>query len=140
MQERVSALELERDVLFVNHVSDDDLALFYNAADLFVFPSLMEGFGLPPLEAMACGTPVVCANTASLPEVVGEAAVTVDPRDRYAMAEAIGTVLDDVVLAGQLRARGLERARSFTWERTARETIKVYEKVFGQEVIGSSYG
>lgn len=98
---------------------------------MFVFPSLYEGFGLPPLEAMACGTPVVCSNAASLPEVVGDAAVTVDPYDVDALAEAMQRVLADRDLREDLRARGLARARQFTWERTARETLAVYREVCG---------
>ena len=116
-------------VLFYDHVSDQDLALFYNMAALFVFPSLYEGFGLPPLEAMACGTPVVCSDAASLPEVVGDAALTVDPTDVDALAGAMHRVLTDPNLAAELRARGLARAATFTWERTARETVAVYSQV-----------
>jgi glycosyltransferase involved in cell wall biosynthesis len=130
LQQQVIQLGLTQDVHFIPHVSDDDLVLFYNAAQLFVFPSLLEGFGLPPLEAMACGTPVVCSNAASLPEVVGEAALAVDPYDVDSLATAICSVLENVNLADQLRARGVERARIFTWKKTARETIRVYERVF----------
>jgi glycosyltransferase involved in cell wall biosynthesis len=96
---------------------------------LFVFPSLMEGFGLPALEAMACGTPVVSSHAASLPEVVGDAAVLVDPTDVEQITDAMRLVLTQPALAAQLRARGLARAAQFTWERTARETIAVYERV-----------
>jgi len=117
-------------VLFYDHVSDEDLALFYNVADLFVFPSLYEGFGLPPLEAMACGIPVVCSNAASLPEVVGDAALLVDPTDEEAIAEAILRVLDDKGLQADLREAGLQRAAGFTWERTAQETLTVYRDVW----------
>lgn len=131
LRAQIQAMGLEEEVRFVEHVSDQDLALFYNAADLFVFPSLYEGFGLPPLEAMACGTPVVCSNAASLPEVVGDAAVTVDPYDVDALADAMHRVLADPELREDLRARGLARARQFTWERTARETLAVYREVCG---------
>jgi glycosyltransferase involved in cell wall biosynthesis len=96
---------------------------------LFVFPSLMEGFGLPALEAMACGTPVVSSHAASLPEVVGDAAVLVDPTDVEQITDAMRLALTQPALAAQLRARGLARAAQFTWERTARETIAVYERV-----------
>ncbi|MGD8585552.1 MAG: glycosyltransferase family 1 protein [Chloroflexota bacterium] len=130
LQQQVAELGLALHVRFIPHVSDDDLVLLYNLASLFVFPSLLEGFGLPPLEAMACGTPVVCSNAASLPEVVGEAALTVDPYDVDALATAMYSVLEDVNLADQFRARGVERAKAFTWEKTARETIGVYERVF----------
>jgi glycosyltransferase involved in cell wall biosynthesis len=124
-------LDLEQHVLFSGYVPDADLPALYSGADLFVFPSLYEGFGLPPLEAMACGTPVVCSNAASLPEVVGDAAITVDPCDVEGLAEAMHRVLTDVELQEQLREKGLEQARQFTWERTARETVAVYREVCG---------
>ena len=133
-QAKALRLEIQRrhlteSVRFLEGVSDQDLVQFYNLADLFVFPSLYEGFGLPPLEAMACGTPVVCSNASSLPEVVGDAALTVDPYDVEALAEAMRRVLSDPDLADDLRRRGLERAAGFTWERTARETVEVYREV-----------
>jgi glycosyltransferase involved in cell wall biosynthesis len=108
---------------------DADLPALHSGAALFCFPSLYEGFGLPPLEAMACGTPVVCSNAASLPEVVGDAALTVDPTDVEGLAVAMHRVLSDPDLAAELHARGLARARTFTWERTARETVAVYRRV-----------
>ena len=123
---------LERRVVFTGYVPEADLPALYSAADLFVFPSLYEGFGLPPLEAMACGTPVVCSNSSSLPEVVGDAAVTVDPYDVEALAQAMHRVLSDANLRDELRAKGLARTAQFTWERTARETWRVYEKVLGE--------
>jgi glycosyltransferase involved in cell wall biosynthesis len=130
LREQIHAAGLEDLVRLYDQVPDLDLALFYNVADLFVFPSLYEGYGLPPLEAMACGTPVVCSNAASLPEVVGDAAVTVDPTDVDALAEAMVRVLADGELRENLRQRGLARAASFTWERTARETVEVYRTVW----------
>jgi glycosyltransferase involved in cell wall biosynthesis len=101
----------------------------YLTAHLFVFPSLYEGFGLPPLEVMACGTPVVTSNSSSLPEVVGDAALTVDPYDVGAIAAAMAAILADPALAADLRQRGLARAGRFSWERMAQETIKVYQHV-----------
>jgi glycosyltransferase involved in cell wall biosynthesis len=129
LKQLIDALDLEQYVLFVDHPPEEELVAFYNVADLFVFPSLYEGFGLPPLEAMACGTPVVCSNAASLPEVVGDAAITVDPYDVEALAEAMRRVLANADLQQDLRRRGLERAAGFTWERTARETVQVYREV-----------
>ncbi len=129
LRAQVREMDLGGAVLFYDHVPDHDLALFYNLAGLFCFPSLYEGFGLPPLEAMACGTPVVCSDAASLPEVVGDAAVTVDPYDVEALAAAMRRVLSDRDLQEDLRRRGLERAAGFTWERTARETVAVYREV-----------
>jgi len=125
----VAELDLGSDLVFAGHVADEDLPAVYSGAKLFVFPSLYEGFGLPPLEAMACGTPVVCSNAASLPEVVGDAAITVDPYDVQGLAGAMHCVLADADLQHDLRRRGLERAAAFTWERTARETVQVYREV-----------
>jgi len=120
---------LDHHVRQMSRVSEEDLVGLYNVADVFVLPSLYEGFGLPVLEAMACGTPVVAANAASLPEVVGDAGLLVDPRSPEAIAEAIAQVLEDPSLASHLRERGLQRAREFTWERTARETLELYHRV-----------
>jgi glycosyltransferase involved in cell wall biosynthesis len=105
-----------------------------NAAELFAFPSEFEGFGLPPLEAMACGVPVVCSNAASLPEVVGEAGVLLPPRDVAAWVEAFGRLLDDAQLREDLRARGLERASRFTWDAAARRTLDVYRSVMAERL------
>ncbi len=129
LEAQIRELGLEDAVLHFPAVPDEDLALFYNRADLFVFPSLYEGFGLPVLEAMACGTPVVCSDAASLPEVAGDAALLVSPADEEGWAEAMYRALTDAHLRRELRARGLERARSFTWERTAEETVQVYREM-----------
>jgi glycosyltransferase involved in cell wall biosynthesis len=120
-------------VHFTGYIADGDLPAIYSAAEVFVFPSLYEGFGLPPLEAMACGTPVVTSNVSSLPEVVGDAALTVDPYDVNALAAAIGRLLTDTSLRRELRVRGLAHAAQFTWERSARETLAVYEDVLGRD-------
>ena len=119
---------------FASYVSDQDLVSFYNAADVFAFPSLYEGFGLPVLEAMACGTPVVASNAASLPEVVGDAGLLADPHSSEALAKTIASVLEDSELAAELSRRGLERARQFTWERTARGTLAVYHSLIEGEI------
>jgi len=116
------------DIRFLGHVADADLPLLMNGAAAFVYPSLYEGFGLPPLEAMACGTPVITSNRSSLPEVVGDAALVVDPDDRGALADAMARVVSDAALREDLRARGLARARGYTWDETARRTIAVYEE------------
>ncbi len=126
---RLRELGLEERVHFTGYVPDEDLPVLYSAADLFVFPSLYEGFGLPVLEAMACGVPVVCSNTSSLPEVAGDAALLVDPTDVRALAAAMERALTDQALRATLRARGLERARRFTWEEAARRTLEVYRQV-----------
>ncbi|MBC7260731.1 MAG: glycosyltransferase family 4 protein, partial [Chloroflexi bacterium] len=125
----VEELGISEHVIFTGYVPDEALPALYSGADLFVFPSLYEGFGLPPLEAIACGTPVVCSNTSSLPEVVGDAALMVDPYDVEALAEAMHRVLSDTALREELRQKGLARAKMFTWERAARETLAVYSCV-----------
>ena len=112
-------------------VNPPELVGLYNAATVFVFPSLYEGFGMPVLEAMACGTPVVASNCSSIPEVVGEAALLVDPTQSAKIAEAVQKILADDVLRMELRDRGLRRAAQFSWERTARETLRVYESCPG---------
>ena len=115
-------------VLALGEVSAKDLPILYAAAQFFVFPSLYEGFGLPALEAMASGTPVVCADTSSLPEVAGDAALLADPRDVSSLGNAIARLSADAPLRADLRARGLARAAEHTWERTAAETVAVYER------------
>jgi glycosyltransferase involved in cell wall biosynthesis len=125
--ERVRELGLEDRVHFTGWVDEQDAPMIMNAALVFVYPSLYEGFGLPPLEAMACGTPVICSNASALPEVVGDGGLLFEPRDVGALANAIARVLADADLRTQLRARGIEQARKFTWERAARETLAVYQ-------------
>ena len=121
-------LHIEERVLLTGYVVENDLPILYSRAQLYVFPSLYEGFGLPLLEAMASGTAVAASNATSLPEVAGDAAAYFDPRDVDDMAGVIGALLQDDRLREQLRARGLERARRFTWEDCARRTLAVYEQ------------
>lgn len=127
-QQLVAARGLHERVRFLPNVAAADLPALYAAATAFAFPSFYEGFGLPPLEAMACGTPVLCANTSSMPEVVGDAALMVDPFDEQAIACGLGRLLRDKALCADLRERGLARASMFSWQRTARETLYVYER------------
>jgi glycosyltransferase involved in cell wall biosynthesis len=129
LRERARALELEGDVRFPAWVSVAELEGLWEAADAFVFPSLYEGFGLPVLEAMERGVPVACSNTSSLPEVAGDAALLFDPHDEAAIASAVERLLDDPDQAGRLRAHGRQRARLFTWQRTARLTLQTYARV-----------
>jgi glycosyltransferase involved in cell wall biosynthesis len=116
-------------VLHQREADDEMLAGLMSAATAFALPSLAEGFGLPVLEAMACGCPVITSTTTSIPEVAGDAAVLVDPHDTDALAEALRAVLRDESLRRDLRAKGLARARQFSWERNARETLAVYRRV-----------
>ena len=113
-------------LVFTGHVPDDDLVALYNAADVFVQPSIFEGFGLPALEAMACGTPVITSTTTSIPEVVGDAASLVDPLDVQGLAQAMAAGLGDEALRRDLSARGLERAAKFSWDACARTIAAVY--------------
>jgi glycosyltransferase involved in cell wall biosynthesis len=110
-------------------VSTDTLAALYRLARAFVFPSLYEGFGLPPLEAMASGTPVITSNTSSLPEVVGDAALLIDPLNADEIADAMARVLTDETLRAELVTRGFERVKQFSWDRSVRRTHEIYMDV-----------
>jgi len=125
---RVEELELADEVWFVGYVPAEELPYWYNAAEVLAYPSLYEGFGLPALEAMACGTPVVTSSTSSLPEVVGQAGVMVEPTDVAALAAALRQVLDDAALRDRMRTAGLAQAARFSWPETARATAAVYRR------------
>lgn len=122
-------LGLRERARFLGRVSPEDLLGLYNAAQLLVHPAFYEGFGLPPLEAMACGTPVVVSNTSSLPEVVGDAALLVDPTDVDGMAVAMWRLLSDEALRQQMSEKGLKRARLFSWRKAALETLEIYRRL-----------
>jgi glycosyltransferase involved in cell wall biosynthesis len=126
---RVAELGLQNLVSFPGYIADEDLPTLYSLADLFVFPSLYEGFGLPVLEAMACGTPVVTSAVSSLPEVAGDAALLVDPLDTQALAEAMRRALDDTRLRSEMVQKGLEQARRFTWAVSARQLMEIYHRL-----------
>jgi glycosyltransferase involved in cell wall biosynthesis len=126
---RVVERDLSHDVLFPGYVPAAELPWWYRAAELFVYPSLFEGFGLPVLEAMACGTPVITSTSSSLPEVAGSAALLVDPSDTAALTVAMTQVLTDQGCAADLSARGLQQAAGFSWSRTADATVRVYRDV-----------
>jgi glycosyltransferase involved in cell wall biosynthesis len=119
-------------VHFLGRVSDEELVWLYNAAQVFVFPSFYEGFGLPPLEAMACGTPVIVSNVSSLPEVVGDAGLIIDPTDANDLTVAIWRLLSDQALREEMIDKGFRRAALFSWERAARETLELYRRLAGQ--------
>ncbi|MBC8264411.1 MAG: glycosyltransferase family 4 protein [Anaerolineales bacterium] len=127
----VRELAVEESVVFTGWVSEEDKPSLLSGATAFVFPSLYEGFGLPPLEAMACGAPVVASNCSSLPEVVGQGGILVGPTDVEALAEAMEAILVDDALRAKLRSRALAQAAKFSWKQTALETLAVYRKVVG---------
>ena len=132
LYEQIEQSGLAGCVIIPGYVPDADLPALYSGASLFAFPSLYEGFGIPALEAMACGTPVVCSNTTALPETVGDAALLVDPTDAGALAAAMERILLDPDLTAVLRQRGRERAATFTWRRAAAQTIAVYRQVLAR--------
>lgn len=125
----VQSLGLESDVIFPGFVESTDLPFFYNGADLFVYPSLYEGFGLPPIEAMACGTPVITSNVSSIPEIVGDAAIQVNPSDTLQLAESIFMVLNNPELHRTLAARGLEHCKKYQWRQNAAQILEAYRRV-----------
>lgn len=125
--QKVQDLRLNGDVLFTGYVDNEDTPKLMRGAFAFVFPSLYEGFGLPPLEAMACGTPVITSNSSSLPEVVGDAAILSDPYSVESISEAMVQVIEDSTFRSQLSKRGLERVKSFTWDNSARIISEIYE-------------
>lgn len=124
----IEQLGLQSRVIHTEYVPAEDLPPLMSGAEVFVYPSLSEGFGLPPLEAMACGTPVICSNAPALPEVVGDAAITVSPTDVNAWADALTLMLKDADLREAFRQKGLARAKQFSWEKTARLTLTAFEK------------
>lgn len=127
----IEKLGLEEQVIYVGRVDDADLPALYNGALFLAYPSLYEGFGMPPLEAMACGIPVLTSNGSSLPEVVGEAGVYVEPEDVESIAAGLLLLVEDASLRQELANRGLERAKLFNWQRAAAETTAVYQYVAG---------
>lgn len=127
--ETVEKLNLQKDVIFTGYIPDDDLIGLYNAADLFVFPSIYEAFGLPPLEAMACGTSVITSDRGAFPEVVGDAGIMIDPYDVDGLAKAMRDVLNNEGLREDIIKKGLERAKMFSWEKCAKEVLEVYEEM-----------
>ncbi len=129
---KIEQLGLSKQVTLTGYVPEADLPALYSGANCFIYPSYFEGFGLPPLEAMKCGAPVIVGNQTSLPEVVGDAAVLVDPFDVGDIAAVLARVISDSTLRFELRAKGLERAKAFDWRETARKTLAVYEKAAAQ--------
>jgi len=131
---------MQNDVRFMGFVPIEMLRVFYDAAKIFVFPSLYEGFGLPPLEAMAHGTPVVTSNTSSLPEVVGNAAVLVNPENVFEIMRALHRVLLDQALRDKLKVRGYEQAKRFSWDASARQILRVYHEIADKRPVRTQLG
>jgi glycosyltransferase involved in cell wall biosynthesis len=125
----VEDLKLQDQIRFTGYVDDADLPALYSAAEAFVYPSFYEGFGLPPLEAMACGAPVITSDVSSLPEVVGDAGLTHAPNDARALTEAMAKLLGDETAREHFRREGMKQAAKFSWERAARETQSIYYEV-----------
>jgi glycosyltransferase involved in cell wall biosynthesis len=134
---RAEGLHLAGQVRFVGYVPGQELPWWYNAAEMFVYPSVYEGFGLPPLEAMACGTPVITSSASSLPEVVGRAGLTVDPGDTAALADAMDRVGSSPELRAEMRAAGLAQAQTFSWRETARLTAECYRRALNDGAASS---
>ncbi len=129
LAQEIERLGLQDAIRFTGYVPDEDLPGLYSLATLFVFPSLYEGFGLPPIEAMACGAPVLTSNRGSLPEICADAAHLVDPEDEQALADSLLALLGDADWRAELSRRGQAHARTFSWERAARETAAIYRRV-----------
>lgn len=125
----INALNLKDEVIFTECVSNEELAAYYSHAECFVFPSLYEGFGFPPLEAISCGCPVISSNVSSLPEVVGEATIQINPHNIDELVKAIREVLTNKDLRKEMIQEGFKRAHKFSWERAAQKTLQVYQEV-----------
>lgn len=128
LKKQIAEIGLDEKIIFTGFVSDEDLAVLYNAATLLVFPSLEEGFGLPAMEAMACGTPVAASDSSSLPEILGEAGRFFDPQSAKNMTSVIEQILDDDETLQSMKTSGLKRARQFTWKKAAHDTIAIFEE------------
>ncbi|MEY7999345.1 glycosyltransferase family 4 protein [Clostridium sp. Mt-5] len=132
-KERTETLNISDKVIFPGFISMEHLPFIYNAAKLFVYPSFYEGFGLPPIEAMACGIPVITSDTTSLPEVVGDGALLIDPEDQNKLCEAMLNVLSDDNLKKKLISSGIQRISQLSWKKTANDTITIYNKIIGKK-------
>ena len=132
-QNLVRELKLEDKVRFLGRVTDHELVTLYSLADAFAFPSFFEGFGIPPIEAMACGAPVITSSVSSLPEVAGDAAILVDPHDIDALADAISRIIESETLQEELRQKGFERVQQYTWANSAKKMLSVYQKLYNGE-------
>jgi glycosyltransferase involved in cell wall biosynthesis len=140
LKQLVESLNLKEDIVFPGFVNSEDLPLFYNGADLFVYPSLYEGFGLPPIEAMACGTPVITSNISSIPEIVGDAAIQVNPNDTLQLAESILSVLNHEDLRTSLIQKGLKHSQNYNWYHNSAQILAVYHQVVNGKTISMAAG
>lgn len=138
LKKQVNELNLENKVIFTGFISDEDLAELYNTSQLLVFPSFEEGFGLPAIEAMSCGTPVAASNCSSLPEVLGEAGRFFDPRNAENMADVIGSILGNNKERKLMRKQGLERAEQFMWKKAAEDTLVIFNELVGNKTENNS--
>lgn len=134
LSEFTNNLELASKIKFTGFAPEGHLPILYNGCDVFVYPSLYEGFGLPPLEAMNCGTPVITSNLTSIPEVVKDAGILINPYDEAELMEALKKVLGDEKLREFYSRKGLEEAKNFSWEKTAIQTLEVYKKVYEMQI------
>lgn len=130
---QIEALGLVDRVIFPGYVADEDLPLWYNAATLFAFPSVYEGFGMPVVEAMACGTPVVASDASSIPEAVGDAGLLFNPQDAGELAERMASVLNDSTMSATMRTKGLKHAKQFSWEEAGQETAVIYHQILNDK-------
>lgn len=128
-------LQISSSVLFAGYVPNEDLPFFYNACSVFVYPSMYEGFGLPPLEAMSCGTPVITSNVSSIPEVVGDSALMINPSDTEDLRNALEAVLENDALSAELSAKGYARSKNFSWKKTALKTLEIYQDVVDKQSL-----
>lgn len=126
IEETLKEYNIEKEVIFPGYLKNEDLKKMYHLAQTFIFPSLYEGFGIPPLEAMACGCPVVSSSAASMPEVVGEAGILVDPKNAYKMADAVSSLTDNEDVRTMLRERGYQQAKKFSWQESAKKTLEIF--------------
>ncbi|AJA46337.1 putative mannosyltransferase [Clostridium pasteurianum DSM 525 = ATCC 6013] len=130
--------KISENIIFTDFIPNEDLPIFYNSCEVFVYPSLYEGFGLPPLEAMSCGTPVITSNTTSIPEVTGNSALLIDPQNIDMLSEKLYKVLTSDLIKKDLSNKGLKRSLEFSWIKTAQDTLEVYEKIYRESKISSS--
>lgn len=119
-------------IIFTDYVQEEDLPLFYNSCETFVYPSIYEGFGLPPLEAMSCGVPVITSNTSSIPEVTEDGALLLNPFDTDILTKTLYNILTNETLRADLSQKGFKRSLEFSWVKTSKETLKVYEKIYAE--------